>query len=114
MAIFSTLATDRGNDLPTTAKDMKFVIKLEELGLFCLFTAAYFYHLEGTWSIFLGFFFVPDAAFVTAATLREVLIECYGVTNMAPMVVRIIMTDAVPNVNITSSSISLGGRKGQN
>lgn len=56
----------------------------------------------------------PDAAFATATGLREVLFECYGATNMAPMVVRTVVTAATPNVNISSSSIALGaGHNGQ-
>ncbi|MEZ4902698.1 MAG: DUF4260 domain-containing protein [Spirosomataceae bacterium] len=43
---------------------MKYIIKLEELGLFGLFSIVYFYHLHGLWGLFLGLFFVPDVVFL--------------------------------------------------
>lgn len=52
-------------------------------------------HLKGSYE-----FCPPNAAFASATGLREVLFECYGATNMAPMVVRAIMTDAYPQVDI--------------
>ena len=70
---------------------MKFVIKLEELGLFCLFTAAYFYHLEGTWSIFLGFFFVPDAAFVLFVISRKMGAITYNIFHHRGVIALVIL-----------------------
>jgi len=43
---------------------MKYVLKLEELGLFLLFSMVYFYFYPGTWGLFLGLFFVPDVSFL--------------------------------------------------
>lgn len=42
---------------------MKYILKLEALALFLLFTAAYFYFFPGKWGIFLSLFFVPDVSF---------------------------------------------------
>lgn len=56
----------------------------------------------------------PDAAFATATGLREVIFECYGAANMAPMSVRAVITASAPDVNVLTSSISLGaGHNGQ-
>jgi len=43
---------------------MKYVLKLEELGLFLLFSIVYFHFYPGTWGLFLGLFFVPDVSFL--------------------------------------------------
>ena len=43
---------------------MKTLLKLEQLGLLALFSAAYFFIYPGSWGIFLALFFVPDVAFV--------------------------------------------------
>lgn len=43
---------------------MKDVLRLEELGLFLLFTIAYFYFYESEWVLFLALFFVPDISFI--------------------------------------------------
>ena len=43
---------------------MKYVLKLEELGLFLLFSMVYFHFYPGTWGLFLGLFFVPDVSFL--------------------------------------------------
>ena len=43
---------------------MKYVLKLEELGLFILFSMVYFHFFPGTWGLFLGLFFVPDVSFL--------------------------------------------------
>ena len=43
---------------------MKYVLKLEELGLFLLFSFVYFHFYAGTWGLFLALFFVPDVSFL--------------------------------------------------
>ena len=43
---------------------MKYVLKLEELGLFLLFSMVYFQFYPGTWGLFLGLFFVPVVSFL--------------------------------------------------
>ncbi len=43
---------------------MKNILKLEELGLFLLFTVVYFQYYGVGWGLFLGLFLAPDLAFV--------------------------------------------------
>jgi hypothetical protein len=43
---------------------MKYVLKLEELGLFLFFSMVYFHFYPGTWGLFLSLFFVPDVSFL--------------------------------------------------
>ena len=43
---------------------MKFILKLEELGSLMLFSIVYFYCFNGTWSLYLALFFVPDISFL--------------------------------------------------
>lgn len=43
---------------------MKFVLKLEALGLLILFSAIYFHLYPGTWGFYLALFFMPDVSFV--------------------------------------------------
>jgi hypothetical protein len=44
---------------------MKNIIKLEEMGLFILFTIIYFNFCNGTWGFFFALFFVPDVSFAS-------------------------------------------------
>lgn len=53
----------------------------------------------------------PNAAYATGA--RSVSIQCKGAANMAPVNLRVILTASAPDVNVLTSSITLGGRKGQ-
>ncbi|HQW71323.1 MAG: DUF4260 domain-containing protein [Saprospiraceae bacterium] len=43
---------------------MKSLLKLEEFALLICFSGIYFYYLEGSWSLFLLLFFVPDVSFL--------------------------------------------------
>jgi hypothetical protein len=43
---------------------MKYILKLEELGLLILFSFIYFRYYDGSWPLFLGLFFVPDVSFL--------------------------------------------------
>jgi hypothetical protein len=43
---------------------MKFALKLEESGLFILFSFIYFHFYPGGWPLFLGLFFTPDLSFL--------------------------------------------------
>ncbi|MEY2898285.1 MAG: hypothetical protein RL138_338 [Bacteroidota bacterium] len=42
---------------------MKYVLKLEALGLLGLFSGVYFHYYPATWGFFLALFFVPDLSF---------------------------------------------------
>jgi hypothetical protein len=42
---------------------MKNILKLESMGLFLLFTGAYFHLYSGTWGFYLALFFLPDVSF---------------------------------------------------
>jgi hypothetical protein len=43
---------------------MKYVLKLESLGLLILFTALYFHLYPGEWGLYLALFFLPDLSFI--------------------------------------------------
>lgn len=42
---------------------MKNILKLESVGLFLLFTCAYFHLYSGTWGFYLAIFLLPDLSF---------------------------------------------------
>jgi hypothetical protein len=42
---------------------MKYILKLEALGLFIFFTLAYYHLYPGTWTLYISLFFIPDVSF---------------------------------------------------
>jgi hypothetical protein len=58
---------------------MKFVLKLEELGLVILFSFIYFHFYQGGWPLFLGLFFVPDISFILFLVSRKVGAAGYNI-----------------------------------
>ncbi len=58
---------------------MKYVLKLEDLGLLLLFSITYFYHYQGTWSLYLGLFFVPDVSFALFLITKKLGAIAYNV-----------------------------------
>ena len=58
---------------------MKLVLKLEELGLLVLFSLIYFQFYEGSWGLYLAFFFVPDVSFVLFLITPQIGAVAYNV-----------------------------------
>ena len=58
---------------------MKLVLKLEELGLLVLFSLIYFQFYEGSWGLYLAFFFVPDVSFVLFLITPQIGAIAYNV-----------------------------------
>ena len=57
---------------------MKYVLKLEALGLFTLFTTVYFQYYPNNLKFFLVLFFLPDIAFVLFILSKKVAILAYN------------------------------------
>jgi hypothetical protein len=58
---------------------MKYVLKLEALGLLLLFSALYFHFYPGSWGIYLALFFVPDVSFVLFVITKKLGAIAYNV-----------------------------------
>ncbi|MFN3300962.1 MAG: DUF4260 family protein, partial [Sediminibacterium sp.] len=58
---------------------MKQVLKLESLGLFLLFTGAYFYMYPGSWGFYLALFFVPDLSFLLYLITKKLGAIAYNI-----------------------------------
>lgn len=58
---------------------MKYVLKLEALGLLILFSAIYFHLYPGTWGFYLALFFVPDVSFVLFVITKKLGAIAYNV-----------------------------------
>ena len=58
---------------------MKSLLKLEEFALLICFSGIYFYYLEGSWSLFLLIFFVPDVSFLAYLVNPAIGAFCYNI-----------------------------------
>jgi hypothetical protein len=58
---------------------MKYILKLEALGLLILFSTIYFYLYPGTWGFYLALFFVPDVSFVLFVITKKLGAIAYNV-----------------------------------
>ena len=58
---------------------MKYILKIEELGLLILFSIIYFYQYQGSWGLYLGLFFVPDFAFALYLITKRLGAIAYNV-----------------------------------
>ncbi len=58
---------------------MKYVLKLEALGLLLLFSALYFHFYPGSWGIYLALFFVPDVSFILFVITKKLGAIAYNV-----------------------------------
>lgn len=58
---------------------MKNIIKLESVGLFILFTGAYFHFYSGTWGLYLALFFIPDLSFAFYLITKKIGAIAYNV-----------------------------------
>ncbi len=58
---------------------MKFVLKVEEFCLLILFSVAYFYYFNGTWSLYLALFFVPDISFILYLITKKLGAIAYNI-----------------------------------
>lgn len=70
---------------------MKTVVKLEALGLFILFSCAYFYLSHGSWGLYLGLFFVPDVAFLLYLITKKIGAIGYNVLHHQGIMAGIIL-----------------------
>jgi hypothetical protein len=58
---------------------MKYIIKLEALGLLILFSLLYFHLYPGTWKFYIALFFVPDISFVLFLIKKKLGAIAYNV-----------------------------------
>ena len=58
---------------------MKNILKLESVGLFILFTGAYFHFYSGTWGLYLALFFIPDLSFPFFLITKKIGAIAYNV-----------------------------------
>jgi hypothetical protein len=58
---------------------MKYILKLESLGLLILFTAIYHHLYQGQWGFYLALFFVPDISFILFLVTKKLGIITYNV-----------------------------------
>jgi hypothetical protein len=58
---------------------MKNILKLESVGLFMLFTGAYFHFYSGTWGLYLALFFIPDLSFAFYLITKKIGAIAYNV-----------------------------------
>ena len=58
---------------------MKYILKLESVGLVILFTGAYFHFYSGTWAFYLAMFFIPDVSFALYLTTKKLGAIAYNV-----------------------------------
>ena len=58
---------------------MKLVLKLEEFCLLILFSVAYFYCFNGTWSLYLTLFFIPDISFILYLITKKTGAVAYNI-----------------------------------
>ncbi len=70
---------------------MKYVLKLEELGLFLLFSFVYFHFYPGRWGLFLGLFFVPDVSFLFFLLTKKAGAIAYNIFHHKGIMVLVIL-----------------------
>jgi hypothetical protein len=58
---------------------MKNILKLESVGLFILFTGAYFNFYSGTWGLYFALFFIPDLSFAFYLITKKIGAIAYNV-----------------------------------
>jgi hypothetical protein len=58
---------------------MKNILKFESVGLFILFTGAYFHFYSGTWGLYLALFFIPDLSFAFYLITKKIGAIAYNV-----------------------------------
>ena len=58
---------------------MKNILKLESVGLFILFTGAYFHFYSGTWGLYLALFFIPDVTFALFLITKKLGAIAYNI-----------------------------------
>ena len=58
---------------------MKNILKFESVGLFILFTGAYFHFYSGTWGLYLALFFIPDLSFAFFLITKKIGAIAYNV-----------------------------------
>jgi len=71
---------------------MKYVLKLEALGLLILFSAIYFHLYPGTWGFFLSLFFVPDVSFILFVITKRLGAIAYNLFHHQGVLVLLFMT----------------------
>ncbi len=58
---------------------MKYVLKLENLGLLLLFSGIYFHLYPGAWGFYLALFFVPDISFILFVITKKLGVIAYNI-----------------------------------
>jgi hypothetical protein len=58
---------------------MKYILKLESLGLLILFSTIYFHLYPGAWGLYLALFFVPDVSFILFVITKKLGAIAYNV-----------------------------------
>jgi hypothetical protein len=58
---------------------MKNILKLESVGLFILFTGAYFHFYSGTWGLYLALLFITDLSFAFFLITKKIGAIAYNI-----------------------------------
>ena len=58
---------------------MKYVLKLENIGLLLLFSGIYFHLYPGAWGFYLALFFVPDVSFILFVISKKLGVIAYNI-----------------------------------
>ena len=58
---------------------MKNILKLESVGLFILFTGAYFHFYSGTWGLYLALLFITDLSFAFYLITKKIGAIAYNI-----------------------------------
>ncbi len=76
---------------------MKFILKLEELGLLILFSVIYFYYFNGIWSLYLSLFFVPDISFLLYLITKKLGAIAYNIFHHKGVMAMVILLGLLLN-----------------
>jgi len=71
---------------------MKYILKLEELGLLILFSFIYFHYYDGSWALFLSLFFVPDVSFLLYVITKKTGAIAYNIFHHKGVIVLLMLT----------------------
>ena len=76
---------------------MKSILKLEEFGLLILFSIIYFHQYHGSWSLYLGLFFVPDISFILYLISKKVGAIAYNIFHHKGLITVLIVCGLILN-----------------
>ena len=79
---------------------MKNILKLESVGLFILFTCAYFHLYSGTWGFYLAIFLLPDLSFALFLITKKLGAIAYNILHHQGVLVLLFLLGFLIKENI--------------